>query len=140
MYLIVGINHPRVVGVDKKTGKAYDFDPENADSYRSPKTQKERTACVAVALEYYNACIPTAVAIGDFGLLPISEVDTEDLGVLMAKQSLLLEKIKARRCRFCDDWFIPHDKQQDVCKKEACQRRRKAEKAYNYYLKKRAKK
>lgn len=53
---IHGINHTRLVGIDKETGEACDFDYLNFNYYREPETGKEQIACLKKACEYYNSC------------------------------------------------------------------------------------
>lgn len=134
MYLIKGINHLRCVGVwDEPGGKAEDFNPENAGGYRSPQTAEERRACVARALEYYNLGKPS----GEFGLEPITAEQAGLLGEVSAEAALpeWLQK-HVKRCRYCGRLFIPSSPRQDVCKCPGCQRRRKNEKAANFYKRK----
>ena len=139
MYLIKGINHLRCVGVwDEPGGKAEDFNPENAGGYRSPQTTEERRACVARALEYYNSCPPS----GEFGLEPITAEQAGLLGEASAEATLLGMEFEdwlvahSRHCRYCGHIFIPSSPRQDVCKRADCQRKRKNEKAANFYKRK----
>lgn len=53
---IQGINHIRLVGIDKETGEACDFDYLNFNYYREPETEKEQIGCLKKAREYYDSC------------------------------------------------------------------------------------
>lgn len=65
---IQGINHDRLVGIDKKSGEAYDFFYMNYENYRAPETEEEVAACMEVAREYYDTCIER-VRIGEFAVV-----------------------------------------------------------------------
>ena len=138
MFLILGINHLRCVGLWE--GQAVDFNPENAGGYSSPQTKEERTACVAKALEYYNICSPN-VRTGDFGIQPITKQTAEEIGDILAAETLaeyegidfLAYLQKFQTCPFCGRLFFPDSPNQKICKDPECQRKRKAKKALKYY-------
>lgn len=138
MILIDGINHIRLTGIwDEPGGGAEDFDPENCGGYRSPQTPQERAACIAKALEYYNACSPS-VRTGPFGIITITREQAELLGDASAAASLMQFDIEAeflehaKSCKFCEQLFLPDSLRQDICKRPECQRRRRAEKMAAY--------
>lgn len=73
---IIGINHLRVVGVCKETGKAADFYFLNYKGYRPPKTDEELQDCINKAKSYYTDCENFGTTVDEFGW---EDVDIGDL-------------------------------------------------------------
>ena len=144
MFLIAGINHLRAIGISE--GKAFDFNPENYGGYRSPQTEEEKKACISKALEYYNSCYPS-VRTGDFGIVPVSEQTVEEIGNLLAAETLaeyegidLADYLsRFQTCEYCGKMFFPESPSQKVCKSDECQKKRKSKKALDYYYRNKSK-
>lgn len=139
MIVVLGINHARATGINKKTGQARDFDPQNVCGYRSPETPQETAACVAAALNYYNICAPD-VRVGAFGLFPASEADVAALGERLILASDFGELLgHGRTCEYCGALFLPTAPRQKVCTRPECQKRRLSNKQAAYQRRVRAK-
>lgn len=69
---IKGVNHDRLVGIDKESGEARDFYYMNYEYYRAPETEEEVAACNAKAREYYDSCV-ARVKTGEFAVVRFVE-------------------------------------------------------------------
>lgn len=137
MYIIIGIDHPRIVGISDKDGKAYAFNPQNKNGYRDPRTPEEEAALLLCGKKYYDECV---THLYPFGIL---EIGGQPLKALQEKPelfkvlSIIIEdpsnsKIFVKTCKYCGNLFIPRSGRQIVCKRKECQSRRNVEKAQRW--------
>ena len=135
MYIIIGIDHPRIVGIDKKDGKAYAFNPQNKTGYREPKNAEEEAQMLLCGKEYYDICETKTMP---FGILKIAGQplnalsEHPELYGVIANSCVIdypeKSKIFIRRCRYCGNLFRPQSPRQQVCKRKECQSKRNVDK------------
>lgn len=135
MYIIIGIDHPRIVGINEKDGQAHAFDPQNKNGYREPQDEKEEAEMLLCGKKYYDECLIHTMP---FGILNISEQplkalsENPDLFKIIANSCVIEDpassKIFIRKCRYCGNLFRPQSPRQEVCKRKECQSRRNVEK------------
>ena len=135
MYIIIGTDHPRIVGISDKDGKAYAFDPINKRGYREPQNAEEEAQMLLCGKDYYDICETKTMP---FGILKIGEQPLEKLAehpelYRVIANSCVIEdpttsKIFIRRCRYCGNLFRPQSPRQQVCKRKECQSKRNVDK------------
>lgn len=138
MYIIVGIDHPRILGIDEKDGKAYAFNPQNNHGYRDPQTPEEEAALLMCGKKYYDECVTHLYPFGilEIGGQPLKALQEKPELFKVLSNTFIIEptdsRIFIKTCKYCGNLFRPQSGRQTVCKRKECQSRRNVEKAQRW--------
>lgn len=141
MLLIIGLNTPKLVGLNQQDQPAI-FGPDNAANFHAPDNLDAYRACVFEALrfyEYLSTNRPEEVA-APFGVLPATQGLINNLSkdgnlVLALTSAFEAPKIlkHIKTCKHCGRPFLSTSWWQEYCHKKDCQLARLAtnQRAYN---------
>jgi hypothetical protein len=134
MLLIIGLNTPKLVGLNQQDQPAI-FGPENAANFHAPDNLDAYRACVFEALrfyEYLSTNRPEEIA-APFGVMPTTQGLIRNLAkdgnlVLALTSAFEAPKIlkHIKTCKHCGQPFLATSWWQETCHKRECQLKRLA--------------